>query len=769
MWAAARQWCSGLGRLGGIMQKRWLLGGVVLVVVAAAAWWFAARDGWLGQERDAGQITGMAVPPDVIAARAAAVANAAPDGETSQILFGDLHVHTTYSTDAFLWALPMLGGEGVFPVGDACDFARYCAALDFWAITDHAESGTPYRWEQTRKAMRQCQAVAGDDESPDLVSFLGFEWTQVGRLPEEHYGHKNVVFEGLADADVSARQIASVGAPTEALRTTMRGMSPVLALEDPPDSSPYFDFNRFLRNIRQVPSCDPTLRSDQLPGDCFEQAATPGELVRRLEEQGLDPLIIPHGSSWGFYTPPGTTWDKSLAPSERPEVFSLVEVFSGHGNSEEYRSWKDVSLSADGMSATCPEPTGNYLPSCWRAGDIIMERCLKTGQAEDVCAQRAAEARLGYANMGVAGHLVVGGETAEDWLDAGQCTDCFLPAFNYRPGTSVQYGLAVSRFDEDPARPTRFRWGFIASSDNHRARPGTGYKQFDRRANTEAGGPVDEKTRQRLLGDQGEADAIPHPIPRDELMRAPAGFQFTEFERQSSFFLTGGLAAVHAAGRSRQAIWDAMQRREVYATSGQKTLLWFSARDAAAERPVRMGGELASAQSPEFTVRAVGSFKQKPGCPSFAGAGLDAERLEHLCSGECDNPSDERNLITRIEVVKIRPQARPGEPVDGLIEDKFLVHECPPSPNGCSLTFSDPAFAADGRDAIYYVRAIEEARPMINAQPVQCVRDAEGRCLQAKLCFGDYRSGASDCMAPAEPRAWSSPIYVMHAAAAPSG
>jgi hypothetical protein len=752
------------------MKKVLLVGGgiLLLLVGASAFWWVGARNGWFGHERDAGPITGKAIPAEVIAARTQAVAAASPEGDTSQILFGDLHVHTTYSTDAFLWSLPMLGGEGVFPVGDACDFARYCSGLDFWAITDHAESGTPYRWDQTKRSIRQCQAVSGDEQSPDLVSFVGFEWTQVGRLPSEHYGHKNVLFEHLGDDQIAARQIAASGVTTQTLRTTMQGVSPVLALEDIPERAAYFDFNRFLADIRKVPSCDSALSSDKLPVDCFEEAATPGELVRRLEEQGLDPLIIPHGSSWGFYTPPSTTWDKSLAPAERPEKFSLIEIYSGHGNSEEFRSWKEVVPNADGTSATCPPPSPGYLPSCWRAGDIILERCLKTGQTDEVCRQRADEARLAYANMGVAGHLVIGGETAEDWLEAGQCTDCFLPPFNHRPGTSVQYGLALSRFDEDPAHPTRFRWGFIGSSDNHRARPGTGYKQVDRRLNTESSGPVNEKIRQRLLGDQGEADAFPHPLSRQDLL-GRAGFQLTEFERQSSFFLTGGLAAVHAADRSREAIWDALQRREVYATSGQKTLLWFSAREAAPGQAARMGGDLTTAASPEFSVRAVGSFKQKPGCPDFASAGLDAQRLEHLCSGECDNPSDERNLITRIEVVKIRPQARPGEPVEGLIQDKFLVHQCPPDPNGCSLTFTDPAYALEGRDAIYYVRAIEEARPMINAEPVQCERDESGACIKAKLCFGDYRSGDSDCTAPAEPRAWSSPIYLVHPAAASGG
>ena len=57
---------------------------------------------------------------------------------SKQILFGDTHVHTTYSSDAFLWSLPMYNGRGPHPVSDACDYARFCSALDFWVISDHA-------------------------------------------------------------------------------------------------------------------------------------------------------------------------------------------------------------------------------------------------------------------------------------------------------------------------------------------------------------------------------------------------------------------------------------------------------------------------------------------------------------------------------------------------------------------------------------------------------------------------------------------------------
>jgi hypothetical protein len=739
---------------------------VVVLVLAAAGglFWFGAQEGWFGEERDAGVIQGKQIPADVVAGRMAATRAVAPEGSNDQILFGDLHVHTTFSADAFQFSFPIMGGAGVHPVADACDFARYCSALDFWSITDHAETITPLRWQRTKDSIRACQKVAGDGPNPDLVSFVGFEWTQVGRLPSEHYGHKNVIFKDLDDAKISPRAIGAGGIASTTLRTG-GGVPPIVPLLDFKNRQVYFDFNKFLRLTQAIPDCDAKTPSDKLGNACYETAPTPGELVRRLyNEQKLNPLIIPHGSTWGFYTPPGVTWDKALKANEHPEKFPLVEIFSGHGNSEEYRPWKDINMNADGVSATCPRPTETYVPSCWRAGEIIRERCLNAGIATADCEKRAAQARDDYANMGVAGHVAIGGETPEDWLDAGQCTDCFMPPFNHRAANAVQAGIATSNFDDPSGRATRFHWGFIGSSDNHRARPGTGYKAVDRRKNTEAGGAISEFWRTRTAN-PGKPEPQSKRIPRDELMTM-AGFQLTEFERQSSFWLAGGLAAVHASERSREAIWDSLQRREVYATSGPRILLWFHAIDAKGNK-IPMGGRAATDTAPTFEVRAVGAFKQKPGCPDFAKAGLDEKRIKNICSGECYNPSDERRKITRIEVVKVRPQKTQGEALSDLIEDRYLVHTCKPDVHGgCTFTFVDPEYTKGKRDALYYVKAIQEPEPTINAEPVKCERDGNGKCVKATLCYGDYRSGDSECTSPSEHRAWSSPIYLDYGVAA---
>src|SRR5882724_3187338 len=485
-----------------------------------------------GLHQDAGQVTPKRVPEAVIAERSARQATSARavDGAQKQILFGDLHVHTTFSADAFIASLPMLQGEGMHPPADACDFARFCSALDFWSINDHAENITPDHWRETKEAIRQCNAVAGDPKNPDLVSFLGWEWTQVGLTPDDHYGHKNVIFRETAD--------------------------------------------------------------------------TPQELFEKLAQWGFDSIVIPHGTTWGLYTPPGTTFDKQLAAAQQPEKQTLFEVYSGHGNSEEFRSWKAIDHDAEG-NAVCPAQTRDYEACCWRAGDIIRSRC--EGASAEECDERVKDARKNYLEAGVLGRQTVPGTSVEDWKDCGYCRDCFNPAYNMQPGNSAQYALAIRNFD-DPLAPRGFTFGFIGSSDNHGAHPGTGFKEFARHGMTEAVGAREAAWRTRILGPDQPPLAKSVPFDRSAPRKLQT-LQLLDFERQASFFMTGGLVAVHSDGRDRDAIWHALESREVYATSGDRILLWFDLLNDPSG-PLPMGRATRLDVAPSFRVRAAGAFRQ---------------------------------------------------------------------------------------------------------------------------------------------------------------
>lgn len=753
-----------------------LIAGLVIVLTLLSAGFFAAGKGWLGSHEGPGIISDAVIPQAAIEAADAIQATTTAKlgvGSAKQILFGDLHVHTTKSYDAFVSSLPMMNGEGAHPVADACDFARFCSALDFWSITDHAEASTPVRWQETVESIRQCNAVSGTQASPDTVAFLGWEWTQVGSMPDNHYGHRNVIIRDLDDGDIPERPINSGGVAAAALgglSTFDRAMLVALA-----PGKRQLDFSRYVEETRSAADCDPSIPSNELPADCRESATTPQDLFRRLDETGHETMVIPHGTTWGFYTPAGSAWDKQLINGMHdPDRQPLIEIMSGHGNSEEYRPWRGAVVNEKGQYV-CPEPSEGYLPSCWRAGEIIADRCRDDGRTEEICAARAAIARQDYINIGIGGHIAIGGEVSEDWQDAGQCTDCFLPSFNYRPGGAVQYIMALTNFT-NPTDPQRFRFGFMASSDNHTARPGTGYKEFGRRGMADALiAPRDERIEKVMLAPGGDyaatsinvdlGDEFPRPANRPQTGSPTerldvSAFQLTEAERQASFFLTGGLIATHAAGRDRNAIWNAVKSKEVYGTSGDRILLWFDLENGPAGK-APMGSEQAMQEAPEFTVRAAGAFKQKPGCPEYASEALTPERLDYMCRGECYNPSDERKLISRIEVVRILPQNEPGEDITGLIADPWRTHICEPDPHGCTFSFSDEEFPELERDALYYVRAIESPSLAVNAGNVRCERDEHGRCVRLNICYaGNKGDPDDDCLELNEERAWSSPIFV---------
>ena len=234
-----------------------------------------------------------------------------------------------------------------------------------------------------------------------------------------------------------------------------------------------------------------------------------------------------------------------------------------------------------------------------------------------------------------------------------------------------------------------------------------------------------------------------------------------QLERISSFLYTGGLVATHSAKKDRNSIWDSLNNREVYATSGDRILLWFDVINHPSKQIKPMGSEFKLNINPRFRVRAVGSQKQLPSCN--VGEEFNREILDRLCKGECFNPSDERKIISRIEVVRIRPQAYSGEPIENLIDDPWKIFKCDASSEGCEVEFTDENFINANREIIYYVRAIQEPSLAINASNLNCDRDDSGKCIKVNLCGDLEGQGEGDCLSEIEERAWSSPVFIKSA------
>lgn len=87
---------------------------MVLLFLAFGLWLFAAASGWLGSQEEAGEIHAGSRPAATMEAQSAvqnATARMFSASPQKQVLFGDFHVHTTFSSDAFLMGVPLVGGK----------------------------------------------------------------------------------------------------------------------------------------------------------------------------------------------------------------------------------------------------------------------------------------------------------------------------------------------------------------------------------------------------------------------------------------------------------------------------------------------------------------------------------------------------------------------------------------------------------------------------------------------------------------------------------
>jgi hypothetical protein len=289
------------------------------------------------------------------------------------------------------------------------------------------------------------------------------------------------------------------------------------------------------------------------------------------------------------------------------------------------------------------------------------------------------------------------------------------------PGSYVREGFAEGLRLGQQLGANPFALGLIASTDTHLATPGL--VDEDRFAGHAAG-----TVSARL--------AVP-PLP-DRIDFNP-----------------GGLAVLWAEENSRDALFDAMRRREAYGTRGPRLQVRFfagydyapelcSADDFAAQGyagGVPMGGELpapAADQAPAFAVSAL----KDPG--TLDAAGTDLQRIQ-IVKIWLDGDT------SREAVFDVAGDAANGASVDPL--------SCNPTGRGfdqlCTV-WRDPGFDP-AAPALYYARVVENPSCRWNAWA----------CLAARVdCAnpGSVPDALAPCCDDAVPktiqeRAWTSPIF----------
>jgi hypothetical protein len=243
-----------------------------------------------------------------------------------------------------------------------------------------------------------------------------------------------------------------------------------------------------------------------------------------------------------------------------------------------------------------------------------------------------------------------------------------------------------------------FKFGMVGSTDSHTSLSTTQEDNF--------------------FGKIVALEPTADPIRFDEVvagrLKNPEGKRVEQYARQTS---ASGLAAVWARENTREALWDAMARKEVYATTGTRLRVRvfggfdFGAKDLersdfAAQgyrRGVPMGGDLNAApagKAPTFLVQAL----RDPD-----GANLDRVQI---IKGWLDAAGKTQEMVYDVAWSGNRKAGQDGKlpPVGNTVDVKAASYTNAIGTPMLAAYWKDPAFDAKQR-AFYYVRVIEIPTP----------------------------------------------------------
>ena len=579
------------------------------------------------------------------------------------LYFGDLHVHTAYSFDAWISDVRTdPAGAYRFARGETVAGERLPRPLDFAAVTDHAEYLAEVEGCTTPGSAvyetERCVGFRAADQSA-LVQFgLGLNSETPKRFTDlcgpggiDCPARAAAVWQRIQDAGEQAYDRSAACEFTTLIAYEWSGARQLANLH-----------RNVIFRTRDVPAA---------PTSHFE-APTAFELWTRLQSEcreglpGCDVLAIPHNSNWSNgnlfvpETPAGS--DPASLAQLRADLEPLLEVYQHKGDSE----------CMNGISGL-GEPD-----------ELCDFEKLRTGAVDDC-----------------------GDGVGSNGIIARGC----VSRLDFLRGVLLKGLQEEAKLGVNP-----YRLGVIASTDTHNGTPGK----------------VEEVNYSGHFGNL-ESD----PVAR--LTAAiPAG------PRNSG----GGLVAVWAEENSREAIFDALRRREVYGTSGPRIAVrmfagWDFPQDlceradlveVADPRGVPMGGVLGErpqGASPQIVVAA----QRDVGTAEQPGTGL--ARVQ-VIKGWLDAAGD-----GHIAVFDVASAAQPGSVDEATCEPKGAGADAL-----CSL-WTDPNYDP-ALPTFYYARVLE------NPTCRWSWRDCLGLAASERPPICD------DPALPRtiEERAWTSPIWI---------
>ena len=252
----------------------------------------------------------------------------------------------------------------------------------------------------------------------------------------------------------------------------------------------------------------------------------------------------------------------------------------------------------------------------------------------------------------------------------------------------LRNGLKLdSQFGTNP-----YKFGMIGSSDAH-----TGLTAME---------------ENNFFGKTTPQEPGPHRMTAAFVDNKKTNIKVMDWQVSSS-----GYAAVWATGNTRESIWDAMQRKETYATTGPRMVVrffggWdFDSSDARAgdlamvgyAKGVPMGGDLRKApagKSPTFLVAAL----KDP-----IGANLDRVQV---IKGWLDAKGETHEQVYDVAWSGGRKAGKDGKvpPVGSTVDEANATYVNSIGATELSTVWKDPKFDA-GQRAFYYVRVIEIPTP----------------------------------------------------------